>query len=128
MSERAGRVWHLVTFAVALASLVFQLVLILQGSAVLDEWDFGPYLLWRHPELQVVAHGYGDVFTDAELARNAGLMRQAPGWREDLAELDVDAALVDPDTSLGYALMDDPGWRVVEADDAYALLEPTAQS
>jgi len=37
VSERAGRVWHLVTFVVALASLVFQLVLILQGSAVLDE-------------------------------------------------------------------------------------------
>ncbi|KQV72774.1 hypothetical protein ASC64_19180 [Nocardioides sp. Root122] len=98
------------------------------GSAVLDEWDFGPYLLWRHPDLQVVAHGYGDVFTDAELARNAGLMLQQPGWREDLDELDVDVALVDPDTPLGYALMDDPGWRIVEADDAYALLEPTAQS
>lgn len=98
------------------------------GSAVLDEWDFGPYLLWRHPDLQVVMHGYGDVFTDAELARNAGIIRQQPGWREDLAHLDVDVALVDPDTALGYALADDPGWVVVEADDSYALLEPAAQS
>lgn len=98
------------------------------GSAVLDEWDFGPYLLWRHPDLQVVMHGYGDVFTDAELERNAGILRQQPGWREDLADLDVDVALVDPDTPIGYALMDDPGWTVVEADDAYALLEPVTQS
>ena len=37
MSERTGRVWHLVTFAVALFALVFQLVLILRGDSVLDE-------------------------------------------------------------------------------------------
>jgi hypothetical protein len=37
VSERAGRVWHLVTFAVALFALVFQLVLILRGDSVLDE-------------------------------------------------------------------------------------------
>ena len=37
MSERAGRVWHLVTFAVAVFALVFQLVLILRGDSVLDE-------------------------------------------------------------------------------------------
>jgi hypothetical protein len=37
VSERAGRVWHLVTFAVAVFALVFQLVLILRGDSVLDE-------------------------------------------------------------------------------------------
>ena len=37
MSERAGRVWHLVTFAVAVFALVFQLVLIVRGDSVLDE-------------------------------------------------------------------------------------------
>ena len=37
MSDRAGRVWHLVTFAVAVFALVFQLVLILRGDSVLDE-------------------------------------------------------------------------------------------
>jgi hypothetical protein len=37
VSERAGRVWHVVTFAVAVVALVFQLVLILRGDSVLDE-------------------------------------------------------------------------------------------
>ena len=37
MTDRAARAWHLLTFGVAVVSLVFQLVLILQGSAVLDE-------------------------------------------------------------------------------------------
>ncbi len=95
------------------------------GTAVLDEWDFGPYLLWRHPDLHVVAHGYGDVFTPDELARNAGIMRQAPGWREDVAGLDAEVALVDPDTALGYALLEDTErWELVESDDRFALLVP----
>src|SRR4029079_16006406 len=37
VSERVGRVWHLVTFAVAVVALVFQLVLIVRGDSVLDE-------------------------------------------------------------------------------------------
>lgn len=97
------------------------------GSALLDDWDFGPYLLWRHPDLQVVMHGYGDVFTEEELERNAGIMRQGPGWREDLSALEVDAALLDPGTELGRSLLDDDGWRVVESDDRYVLLEPVPQ-
>ena len=94
------------------------------GSTVLDEWDFGPYLLWRHPDLDVLLHGYGDVFTDAELVRNAGISRLAPGWREEVASLDPDVALVDPDSALGYALVGDGGWQVVESDDDYVLLVP----
>ena len=39
MTDRAARAWHLLTFAVAVASVVFQLVLILQGNSVLDETD-----------------------------------------------------------------------------------------
>lgn len=94
------------------------------GSAVLDEWDYGPYLLWRHPDLQVVMHGYGDVFTGGELERNADIARQQPGWRDHVTDLEVDVALVDPDTPLGYALIEDPTWTVVERDDNYALLAP----
>ncbi len=37
MSDRAARAWHLLTFGVAVVSLVFQLVLIVQGHSVLDE-------------------------------------------------------------------------------------------
>lgn len=38
-SDPAARAWHLVTFVVAAFALVFQLVLVIQGSAVLDEVD-----------------------------------------------------------------------------------------
>ena len=69
-------------------------------------------------------HGYGDVFTDAELERNADLVRLAPGWDDLVADLAPDAALLDPDSSLGYAVEHQLGWTRVEGDHDYVLLTP----
>ena len=94
------------------------------GARVLDDWDTGAYVLHRHPDLALVMHGYGDVFTDAEIGRNYDLVQLAPGWDRTVLDLDVDVALLDPDTRLGYAVQHDLGWTVVEADDAFVLLTP----
>lgn len=94
------------------------------GTRVLNEWDSGAYFLWRHPQLALVMHGYGDVFTADELERNADILRLRPGWDDEVEQLEADLAVVDPDTSLGYALTSDLGWQVVEADDEFALLSP----
>ena len=94
------------------------------GTRVLNDWDTGAYFLWRHPQLSLVMHGYGDVFTDEELERNSGILRLEPGWDVDVAKLDVDVALVDPDSSLGYAMTNDLGWTEIEADEDFALLSP----
>lgn len=97
------------------------------GTRVLNDWDIGAWFLWRHPDLSLVSHGYGEVFTEGELERNAGIMRVQPGWRAAVARLDVDYALVRPGTSLAYAL-DGEGWAEVEGDDDFLLLTPPAAS
>ncbi|PUA80623.1 hypothetical protein [Nocardioides currus] len=94
------------------------------GTRVLNDWDTGAYFLWRHPQLALAMHGYGDVFTDDELQRNLDITRLKPGWDDEVADLDAELALVDPDTPLGYALVEDLGWQVIEADDDFALLSP----
>lgn len=94
------------------------------GATVLNDWPSGAYLLDRHPDLHLVMHGYGDVFTDAELERNADLVRLAPGWDDLVADLAPDAALLDPDSSLGYAVEHQLGWTRVEGDDDLVLLVP----
>ncbi|MDR7253775.1 hypothetical protein J2X46_002765 [Nocardioides sp. BE266] len=94
------------------------------GAKVLDDWSAGAYLLAEHPDLELVMHGYGEVFTDDELARNADLVRLEPGWDDLLADLDVDVALLDPDTPLGYAVENQLGWTRVEGDDDFVLLTP----
>jgi len=95
-----------------------------QGTRVLNDWNTGAYFLWRHPQLALVMHGYGDVFTDDELKRNSDILRLKPRWDDEVDELDADLALVDPDTSLGYAMTNDLDWTVIEADDDFALLSP----
>ena len=95
-----------------------------EGTRVLNDWNSGAYFLWRHPQLSLVMHGYGDVFTTDELKRNSDILHLEPGWDADVARLDTDLALVDPDTSLGYALTDVLGWSVIEADEDFALLSP----
>lgn len=94
------------------------------GTRVLNDWDEGPYFLWRHPQLALTMHGYGDVFTDEELARNRDILRLRPGWDSKVADLNADVALVDPDSPLGYALEHDLRWTLVESDDEFALLSP----
>lgn len=95
-----------------------------EGTRVLNDWDTGSYFLWRHPQLALAMHGYGDMFTDDELSRNRDIMRLEPGWDDEVGRLDADLALADPDTPLGYALTNDLGWRVIEKDDDFALLSP----
>lgn len=94
------------------------------GTRVLNDWDTGAYFLWRHPQLALVMHGYGDVFTTDELDRNAEILRLRPGWDEHVAALDADLALLDPDTPLGYAVQHTLGWEVVEEDEDFVLLAP----
>lgn len=93
-------------------------------TRILNDWNSGAYFLWRHPHLSLVMHGYGDVFTNDELTRNLDILRLRPGWDDQVEDLDVDLALVDPDTPLGYALTNDLGWSLVESDDDFALLAP----
>lgn len=95
-----------------------------QGARVLDDWTSGPYYLWKHPELNLVMHGYGDVFTDEEIERNRAIMLLAPEWDQDVDELEVEAALVQTDSALGYALSHDERWTVVEEDDEFVFLVP----
>lgn len=94
------------------------------GTRVLNDWDTGAYFLWRHPDLSLTMHGYGDVFTDEELERNADILRLRPDWDTRVIALDVELAVVDPSTPLGYALVNDLGWTVVERDDEFALVTP----
>lgn len=95
-----------------------------EGTRVLNDWNTGAYFLWRHPRLSLVMHGYGDVFTADELKRNSDILGLEPGWDEQVDALDAELALVDPDAPLGYAMTNDLGWRVIEADDDFALLSP----
>jgi hypothetical protein len=92
------------------------------GTVVLNEWDWGGYLMWKHPDLNLVMHGYGDMFTDAELDRNVDITLLKPNWDEQVESTGASVAMLDPQSSLAYALERSRGWTVVRQDDDAVLL------
>jgi len=94
-----------------------------EGTAVVDDIGFGGYLMWRFPQLDLVMHGYGDTFTDAELERNADLSEVRGGWVEALKDTGAEYAVLPPGSPLAYNLRELEGWTVVENGDDLELLE-----
>jgi hypothetical protein len=92
------------------------------GTRVLNDWDAGGYFLWKAPQVDLVMHGYADVFTPQELRRNVALVRVEAGWDDRVADLDADYALLEPDSALAYALTRHASWDVVDQDRDYVLL------
>ena len=93
------------------------------GSGVLlNEYDWGGYLIWRAPERPVFVDGrlfpfLPDVFADWREAVELG-----PRWKAVLDRYKVAQVLLRPDRALVSALRDE-GWRVVSEDTRAVLLE-----
>jgi hypothetical protein len=83
------------------------------GTKVVDSWDWGGYLMWRYPQLDLLMHGYGDTFTVSELQRNTDIVGLAPGWDTELRETGCTIAVLRPNSSLSYALIHQEHWTVL---------------
>ncbi len=92
-----------------------------RGTGLLVYDYDGSYLIWRHPQLDVVAHGYGDAFTGAELARNDDLYRLSPDWEAELRRTGIQRALLPDLAPLTHALESD-GWRIARVSDGVEYL------
>jgi hypothetical protein len=96
------------------------------GTKVLDDWDQGGYLMWRHPQLDLMMHGYGDTFTTDELRRNVALIMVDPGWDASLRESGARIALLRPWSRLANQLTTREGWQVVHQSADLELLRAPA--
>ena len=80
--------------------------------------------MWRFPQLDVVVHGYGDLYTDAELERNADIEGVRGGWVELVQDTDATYAVLPPGSPLAYNLRQVEDWTVLERGDDLELLQP----
>ena len=96
------------------------------GTVVINDWGQGGYLMWRYPDLDFVVNGYGDIYTDAELARNFRLDRASSGWVADVKGIDSRYALLRTGSELAYGLQTLEGWSVLGRGDELILLEAPA--
>jgi hypothetical protein len=95
------------------------------GTKVLNDWNLGGYLMWRYPQLDLMMHGYGDTFTNAELDRNTRLLLVEPGWQEELHATGARVALLRPSV-LSAQLVSEERWHVVRRSDDLVLLRAPA--
>jgi hypothetical protein len=93
------------------------------GTSVLNDWGEGGYLMWRYPELNFVMNGYGDIFTDSEIARNYQMDATNGGWLESVKGTGATYALLRPGARLTYGLDRLEGWTITERSDTLVLLE-----
>ena len=92
------------------------------GTTVLEDSGTGGYLMWRFPELNVVAHGYGDAYTDSELADVNTIENVEDGWVDLVRDTGAEYAVVDPHSPLGYALIHAEHWTVQHDDPDLVML------
>ena len=92
-------------------------------GVVLNEYDWGGYLIWNAPERPVFIDGRLFPFlADDVLGGYRRAIHVLPGWRGVLDRWSVTQALLAPDRSLTQALQDD-GWIVRARGDRFVLLE-----
>ena len=87
---------------------------------LLNEYDWGGYLIWRVPERPVFIDGRLFLFLPDVLTEYEEMVFVRPGWRDQLERHSIVQVLLRPDRPLVTALRD-AGWTVV-AEDATALL------
>ena len=96
------------------------------GTKVYGSWDWGGYLMWRYPQLDLLMHGYGDTFTESELQRNTDIEGLAPGWDDLLRRTGCRIAVLRPTGPVAYALEHEFGWKVLHKSSAIEELEAPA--
>jgi hypothetical protein len=90
-------------------------------TPVLDDLVFGSYLLWKYPNLNLVEHGYGDVYTTQELDDHRTIDAVRPGWDRIVRATGATIALEKPDAPLTYALRL-AGWTVEHSSEEIVML------
>jgi hypothetical protein len=87
---------------------------------LLNEYDWGGYLIWRVPERRVFIDGRLFLFLPDVLTEYEEMVFVRPGWRDQLDRHAIVQVLLRPDRPLVVALRE-LGWTVV-SEDATALL------
>lgn len=92
------------------------------GSAVLNAYELGGWLHWRHPKINTVIDGFTDGYTVEALRDYVAALAASPGWQEYVATTGADVALLGRESPLTTALTDQLYWVVVGSDGDFVLL------
>jgi len=89
-----------------------------------NHFDWGGYLIWRLPELQVSIDGRTNVYGDRVLERSMATWGAGKGWDEDPGLLSADVVIADSRQPLTSMLNVDRRFRRVYHDELAAVFVP----
>ena len=96
------------------SSAVRQMLERLPPGALLNEYDWGGYLIYHlYPTWRIGVDGRADVHGDAMMDLNYQIFNGATGWQEEVERLKVVYLLVRKGGPLAIALNADPSWSLV---------------
>jgi hypothetical protein len=95
------------------------------GTGVLNAYELGGWLAWRHPRLEQYVDGLITPYSVAHVEGYDRVVRQAPGWYAVVRDADLRVALVAEDSALAAGLTE-RGWVPEGTDDGYVLLRRPA--
>jgi hypothetical protein len=88
---------------------------------LLNEYDWGGYLIYRAPERKVFVDGRLFPFYPAVLRDYRDAVELRPNWKDVLAKYDVREVLLMPGKPLAVVLRED-GWKVRAEGLTFVLL------
>jgi hypothetical protein len=95
------------------------------GSGVLNAYELGGWLAWRHPDLEQYVDGLITPYSVAHVEGYDRVVTQAPGWYAVVRDADLRVALVGEDSALAAGLTE-RGWVTDGTSDGYVLLSRPA--
>ena len=104
-----------------------------RGSIVCNEWDYGGYLIWAHPNVRVTMDSRVEIYSRAHIDSYASFLSARPGWQAYVADTNCTYALVRDRAAVTEALTERLGWSTVAARGGSVLLrapssDPTVPS
>lgn len=94
-----------------------------EHSVILNDYSVGGWLAWQFPHLDVVVDPLCDAYSVTYLEKYIDTVHVRGDWREFVATVDPDLAVLHSDEPLARALKAD-AWHVEATDGPFVLMTP----
>ena len=99
------------------------------NARMFNTYHWGGYLINElYPNQRVFIDGRADMYGDTFVEEYSRVVHLQPGWRDVLAQYDIDLVIIEEDSPLAAALAEVPDWRLAFSDPVEAVFVRVAGS